>query len=59
MILLTALGFALCLMVALVLAVTVNVVEEHYEMAIWVILFLTSVSVGLIMLLMTIEGVFK
>lgn len=59
MIFLTALGFALCLMVLLVLIVTVSVIDEHYEMATWVLLFLISVSVGLIMLLMTIEGVFK
>lgn len=59
MILLTALGFAFCLLVFVVLMFNAKELATPVEFAIWVILFLASVSIGLIMLLMTIEGVFK
>ena len=52
---LTALGFALCLLVVLALIESIDLVFDGIDFAIWVTTFLISVSCGLILLIQTIK----
>lgn len=54
---LTSFGFAFCLLIFVALMFNAKDVYRTVEFAIWIILFLVSTSIGLIMLLKTIEGV--
>lgn len=57
MIFLTSFVFALCLLVFVALMFNAKELATPSEFTIWTILFLVSTSLGLIMLLKTIEGV--
>lgn len=59
MIFLTALAFSFCLMIFVALLLTAKEAVSGGDLLMWVTLFLSSTTNGLIMLLMTIEGVFK
>lgn len=57
MVYLTAFGFALCLFVFVALMFNAKQLATPTEFTIWTVLFLVSTTLGLIMLLQTIEGV--
>lgn len=57
MIFVTAFGFAFCLFIFVALMFSAKELVTPIEFAIWIILFLVSTTIGLIMLLQTIEGV--